>query len=346
MAEKRSRGQGFDRVRTARDRRERSQRAGALLVAAVSIVGCSDDATRTAIRSTSTTSAVGPSGGTGSTGRTGPSGGTGPTGAAAPAATPGPAPVAPDGKSIIANATVPSGCALRDAVSFDVAANELIVLNPDRTDDASGRVRTAVSADAKIALPSGSGTNAPATREQLAALLRDKATTLVLCGTDAGWSWIEPAPRGDPVRSGQEIDADGVGSIEVGKRYQDIEIATGRPIAVNDALFPNGECAFVSFGVDGLGGLGGDGTLRRVEVLGGSWRTDAGITVGSTEAQIRAAYPSATRQTDPLSRTSSFLVAGPRGDTSHVLAFEIVDGKVAGIRAGERSWALIAGGCL
>jgi hypothetical protein len=29
-----------------------------------------------------------------------------------------------------------------------------------------------------------------------------------------------------------------------------------------------------------------------------------------------------------------------------VLAFEIVDGKVAGIRAGERSWALIAGGCL
>ena len=334
MAEKRSRGQGFDRVRTARDRRERSQRAGALLVAAVSIVGCSDDATRTAIRSTSTTSAVGPSGGTGSTGRTGPSGGTGPTGAAAPAATPGPAPVAPDGKSIIANATVLSGCALRDAVSFDVAANELIVLNPDRTDDASGRVHTVVSVNAKI------------TREQLAALLRDKATTLVLCGTDAGWSWIEPAPRGDPVRSGQEIDADGVGSIEVGKRYQDIEIATGRPISVNDALFPNGECAFVSFGLDGLGGLGGDGTLRRVEVLGGSWRTDAGITVGSTEAQIRAAYPSATRQTDPLSRTSSFLVAGPRGDTSHVLAFEIVDGKVAGIRASERSRALITGECL
>jgi hypothetical protein len=343
------------RVRTIRDARQVSLRAGALLVAAVSIVGCSDDAARAADRSTSATSAVGPSGRTEPSGRTGPSGGagttggvggTGPTGAPTPTAAPGPAPVAPDGRSIIAAGTVPLGCVLRDAVSFDVAANELIVLNPDRTDDASGRVRTAVSADAKIALPSGSGANVPATREQLAALLRDKATTLVLCGTDAGWSWIEPAPQGDPVRSGQEIDADGVGSIEVGKRYQEIEIATGRPISVNDALFPNGECAFVSFGLDGLGGLGGDGTLRRVEVLGGSWRTDAGITIGSTEAQVRAAYPSATRQTDPLSRTSSFLVAGPRGDASHVLAFEIVDGKVAGIRAGERSWALIAGGCL
>jgi hypothetical protein len=335
------------RVRTIRDAGQRSQRAGALLVAAVSIVGCSDDATRTAIRSTtSATAAAGPSGGTGPSGGAGTTGGVGGTGAPTPTAAPDSAPVAPDGRSIIAAGTVPLGCVLRDAVSFDAAANELIVLNPDRTDDASGRVHTVVSVDAKIALASGSGANVPATRERLAALLREKPTTLVLCGTDDGWSWIEPAPQGDPVRSGQEIDADGVGSIEVGKRYQDVEIATGRPVAINDALFPNGECAFVSFGVDGLGGLGGDGTLRRVEVLGGSWQTDAGIAIGSTEAQVRAAYPSAVHQTDPLRRTSSFLVAGPRGDAAHVLVFEIVDGKVAGIRAGERSWALIAGGCL
>jgi hypothetical protein len=65
-------------------------------------------------------------------------------------------------------------------------------------------------------------------------------------------------------------------------------------------------------------------------------RTVEGITIGSTEAELFAAYPSATTVAiDDMSRgpRDERLVTGPDGNT---LVFDIVDGLVTEITWGQR----------
>lgn len=160
----------------------------------------------------------------------------------------------------------------------------------------------------------------------------------------------ESAPPGSPITSDSEVDVHGIGAAHVGMRFEEVEVAIGAPLFVSDDLETGGECVSVAFstgsGHEGLGGLGGDGVLGRVDVHDGPWETTEGIGIGATEEQVRAAYPRGlTEDVHPYVETGKYLRYRPEDDPGSMMIFELDEGRVTSFRAGQPDWVELIEGC-
>lgn len=139
----------------------------------------------------------------------------------------------------------------------------------------------------------------------------------------------------------------GLGGLEIGASYPLLASNVGRSVTVLDDGSGD-ECVVVVLegAVDGVRGLGGDGTLASVEVTNPAIRTDTGLGLGSTEDEVRAAYGEhLERARDPGVPGREFLVATPPDTDGLIAVFEVSDGKVVNYRVGEPGWASALDGC-
>lgn len=146
------------------------------------------------------------------------------------------------------------------------------------------------------------------------------------------------------------FDFGGVGSLRIGMTAQEAEQATGTQVTFT-SVSASHDCAQVSFPeLGGLGGLAGNGRTIGSLYSGGDAsttmpRTPAGITIGSTAAEVEAAYPQMRREEgfyNPL--TERLIVENDNGD---ILLFQTdEDGRVAGMQTGREPDVFAPEGCL
>lgn len=139
----------------------------------------------------------------------------------------------------------------------------------------------------------------------------------------------------------------GLGGLEIGAPYPLLASNLGSSVTVHHFGAPE-ECGVVRVegSLDGVRGLGGDGTLASVEVTNPEVLTDSGLGVGSTEDDVRAAYGDhLQRARDPGAAGREFLVATPPDTDGLIAVFEVTAGEVVNFRVGEPGWAAALDGC-
>jgi hypothetical protein len=145
----------------------------------------------------------------------------------------------------------------------------------------------------------------------------------------------------------EAVSIDGYRGVRIGMSVEEASTAYGGPLlplgpveagAGCFYVFPRGAPGAVSFMVV-------DGRVARVDVGGPEPRTSTGVGVGSTEAEVQAAYPggvavSPHKYTGP---DGHYLTVAPREGAA--LIFETDGGKVTRYRAGNLPPVAYVEGC-
>lgn len=162
---------------------------------------------------------------------------------------------------------------------------------------------------------------------------------------------LKQVPAAAPGR-GDRVTVQGWGSARVGMTYAELAAATGLPIQVSDyedsGNLAEAGCTYVSPTTEHLGfmAMGGDGEVGALVFSEPGVLSRSGVGVGSTEAQVLAAYGTAvTREDNEYVETDDIVIAPDNG--SRILRFEFDDDKrtVTRMHAGERGWAMLIEGC-
>lgn len=174
----------------------------------------------------------------------------------------------------------------------------------------------------------------------------EDARTFVMCSLSDPLRWIEPAfpVEADPDRS---VALDGAGPANVGASPREISLALGRVVEIDDAWDTGGECVYYGFTSlgEGVGGIGTDDVLHRIDVTEGQWTTKSGVGVGSTANEVLAAYPDKIEVTQhtyvPDGNYLSY-----RNDAGEIrMVFETDDNRVTRYRVGRPGWVEMIEGC-
>jgi hypothetical protein len=155
-------------------------------------------------------------------------------------------------------------------------------------------------------------------------------------------------PAGAAAQSAQAPDlhtwrvtSEGFGRLKVGLDRTKIERRTGRTVTTG---YDTGSCASWGLrGVRGLGIMAIDGRLARIDVYKGSWQTSAGIGLGDTEADVRAAYPRIRAQQHKYDPDGKYLIVP--GKHRRVVFETDGDGAVTAIRSGRLPEVMFVEGC-
>lgn len=216
----------------------------------------------------------------------------------------------------------------------------------------------------------GSGLGRASTRPGVTVLLRDADGHLersdlgelagilgteppfILCGEPSeGIYWIEQDPPSDLPDDDDPVTLDGLGAIEVGAAYGQAEVATGHPMQRAYPMLGDDEsCVMGSFGdpaADGVTVLGGDGRVRRIDISAPSRiRTDAGIGIGSSESEVKAAYPGEIEvQPHEYDPDGHYLVYRPADTNDRMMIFETDGRSVTTFRVGDDEFTPYVEGC-
>lgn len=172
----------------------------------------------------------------------------------------------------------------------------------------------------------------------------------ILCGHGGVVSRIVQAPPVRPIPDDATMTIEGVGDAHVGVTVGEVEVAVRRPLQVryqNEEF--DGACQQLTFGQDNrLVFLATDGVIGRVEVADGSnVRTDRGIGIGSTEAEVLRAYDGEiTSERHPYDEDGRYLTYKPKQPGNRQMIFETADGRVITFRVGDDKTTPWIEGCL
>ncbi len=147
-----------------------------------------------------------------------------------------------------------------------------------------------------------------------------------------------PAAGQDRLTSESRLGYAGLGPITWGMTLDEVQAAAGTPLQLggpecNDygwfpALMDNGSGIWIGFDPD-------ERRIRSLMITHPAYLTISGVHVGSTEVEVRAAYPDATAGADAYGRVTR-TISDAQGRT---VMFTLQDGAVVFMTAGETSEA-------
>lgn len=153
-----------------------------------------------------------------------------------------------------------------------------------------------------------------------------------------------PAPTTRALTPASRIQLAGIGGLTAGMTYAELERAVGAKPRITSPTETGGACVYVSIPkVSDVAMLGSNGKIASFEFTGGR-RTQSGIGIGDTKAEVRRVYSGLTEASDPYS-AEPLLVRHPKGSPYQVV-FGFLDGKVQFIRSGFMEQTLYPEGCV
>lgn len=167
------------------------------------------------------------------------------------------------------------------------------------------------------------------------------------------------ADRPGPASPSREVIAlQGIGPVVIGMTPVEAEAAWGSPwvsssVEVNEPVRVDdprleGECHYTGPEGSALSFIVTGGRLAALSAWGPEYRTASGIHVGSTIAEVLAAYPGQIEQEPHIYTEEPELTFVPREghEWAYRMVFETMDGRVTMIEAGEAAAANLPEGCL
>jgi len=154
---------------------------------------------------------------------------------------------------------------------------------------------------------------------------------------------------GRPVTDGDPATTAGIGGFEVGRTYAEIAGATGQPVEVSNEVDVGSECVYVSIkgGPADVSGLGDPERLHSVGVGNPAVRTKSGLGIGSTEAEVFAAFPGrVTARPHTYVEGGNYLDFVPKDTPERIVVFDTDGATVSHFSVGEPGWADAVEGCL
>ncbi len=240
---------------------------------------------------------------------------------------------------------------LAAAAAVVVVAAVTGVLVADRDGDGADRLTTAGQPT-----PGPTGSTAPSTTaddpSDTATTADPPATGSTTPATTASTVATSepPAVTGDPIVPGSTVvTIEGIGSLRVPTTTAEATRLLGQTVAQdpNSVIDPSNPCSYATVeGVpDVLVMLDGD-TATRVDVSG-TFRTEGGVGVGSTEPEVQAAYPGRVRvEPHPyLFERGNYLRVTDPDHPGYELLFETADGVVTSYRSGLAEYVAWIEGC-
>ncbi|MGH8990049.1 MAG: hypothetical protein ACRDZ7_00785 [Acidimicrobiia bacterium] len=154
---------------------------------------------------------------------------------------------------------------------------------------------------------------------------------------------------------------DGIGPVRMGMTLVEASTAVGRPVEVDPSYLRNdGEptlCAFAFTPLD-PGGPAKVGFMVDRESGAEEWRivrtdieddlptaTEEDIRVGSTETEVKAAYPTVRVEGHPYREDGHYMIVDPDGSGGLLLIFETDGDKVERFRSGQEASVQAIEGC-
>jgi hypothetical protein len=147
------------------------------------------------------------------------------------------------------------------------------------------------------------------------------------------------------------LTADGLGKVKIGMTFAEAEKALGTALKPRDETQVP-QCYYTSHADEAEAGviymLENAGTITRIDVKSNSTiRSTAGIGIGSTEAEIHAAYGDGVIvQPHKYLGEDSHYLSIDSADHSHAILFETDKGVVTTFRAGVHPSVAYVEGCL
>lgn len=180
--------------------------------------------------------------------------------------------------------------------------------------------------------------------------MRSKAAFATLALLSACAPQAQPELPGiETAAAANQISPDGFGEIHIGISLAEARRTLGNALAALDALDDPDRCASVAYTtIDGQQLLLMFEGSRVTSVYAGgaapSVRTPEGVGVGSTDAEVRAAYPTATEEPAKYDDPPAHNLIFWRAPNESGLRFEIgSDSKVTAINAGGPSILYVEG---
>lgn len=159
-------------------------------------------------------------------------------------------------------------------------------------------------------------------------------------------------PPGSAITPQSSLRITGVGPITVPMAVADASAATGQDLRVDPGtrLDDTNRCGFAQIdGLDELWFMVDGDRIVRVDVTGSStWRTEAGVGVGSSEAEVRNAYAgtvTAEAHPYPVDDDSRYLVVTDPAHPGYEIIFSVHQGAVLDYRVGLAEFVRYPEGC-